>query len=214
MRALRLSNDKSLKRLAKQMAHVMYKNAGCGLAAPQVGVLKRLVVIDCDRGGRRPRAHRHAQPRDRRAARASRSAEDEGCLSIPGISVPIARPPFARCRYYDLDGRLWEIEGDGLLGRCLQHETDHLDGVTMFERAEPMARSKALEDYELRPGRRRAPRRDFGGGVRDMRIVFMGTPDFAASVLLQTCLAARSGCRLHAPRRRARPRQAAGAQPR
>ena len=75
-------------------------------------------------------------------------AEDEGCLSIPGISVPIARPPFARCRYYDLDGQLWEIEGDGLLGRCLQHETDHLDGVTMFERAEPMARLKALEDYE------------------------------------------------------------------
>ena len=140
-------NDKSLKRLAKQMAHVMHKNAGCGLAAPQVGVLKRLVVIDCDQedGVREPIVMlnpvivaREGEP----------VAEDEGCLSIPGISVPIARPPFARCRYYDLDGQLWEIEGDGLLGRCLQHETDHLDGVTMFERAEPMARLKALEDYE------------------------------------------------------------------
>lgn len=140
-------NDKSLKRLAKQMAHVMYKNAGCGLAAPQVGVLKRLVVIDCDQEDsvREPIVMlnpvivaREGEP----------VAEDEGCLSIPGISVPVARPPFARCRYYDLDGQLWEIEGDGLLGRCLQHETDHLDGITMFERAEPMARLKALEDYE------------------------------------------------------------------
>ena len=128
-------NDKSLKRLAKQMAHVMYKNAGCGLAAPQVGVLKRLVPIVVLNP---VIVAREGEP----------VAEDEGCLSIPGISVPIARPPFARCRYYDLDGQLWEIEGDGLLGRCLQHETDHLDGVTMFERAEPMARLKALEDYE------------------------------------------------------------------
>ena len=126
-------NDKSLKRLAKQMAHVMYKNAGCGLAAPQVGVLKRLVVIDCDQedGAREPIVMlnpvivaREGDP----------VAEDEGCLSIPGISVPIARPPFARCRYYDLDGQLWEIEGDGLLGRCLQHETDHLDGKLYVNR--------------------------------------------------------------------------------
>ena len=111
-------NDKSLKRLAKQMAHVMYKNAGCGLAAPQVGVLKRLVVIDCDQedGAREP--------------------------------IVMLNPVIVARRYYDLDGQLWEIEGDGLLGRCLQHETDHLDGVTMFERAEPMARLKALEDYE------------------------------------------------------------------
>ena len=93
--------DKSLKRLAKQMAHVMYKNAGCGLAAPQVGVLKRMVVIDCDQedGQRNPIVMlnpvivaREGDPVE----------EEEGCLSIPGISVPIARPPFARCRYYDL----------------------------------------------------------------------------------------------------------------
>lgn len=140
-------HDKSLNRLAKQMAHAMYKNAGCGLAAPQVGVLKRLVVIDCDQddGGRNPIVMvnpvivaREGDP----------VTEGEGCLSIPGISVPIARPPFARCRFFDLDGEEWEIEGDGLLGRCLQHETDHLDGITMFERADAMVRIKALQDYE------------------------------------------------------------------
>ena len=62
--------------------------------------------------------------------------------------MPIARPPFARCRFFDLDGEEWEIEGDGLLGRCLQHETDHLDGITMFERADAVARMQALQDYE------------------------------------------------------------------
>ena len=140
-------NDKSLKRLAKQMAHVMYKNAGCGLAAPQVGVLKRLVVIDCDQedGAREPIVMLNPVI----VAREGKPvAEDEGCLSIPGISVPVARPPFARCRYYDLDGQLWEIEGDGLLGRCLQHEIDHLNGKTLFESCDPVTRIEALRAYE------------------------------------------------------------------
>ena len=139
--------DKSLKRLAKQMAHAMYKNGGCGLAAPQVGVLKRLVVIDCDQddGQRNPIVMLNPTIVERAGDPVT---EGEGCLSIPGISVPIARPPFARCRFFDLDGEEWEIEGDGLLGRCLQHETDHLDGITMFERADAVARMQALQDYE------------------------------------------------------------------
>lgn len=139
--------DKSLRKLAKQMARLMYKNDGCGLAAPQVGVTKRLVVIDCDQEDGEQNPIFMVNP-----VIVETSGEPvvsgEGCLSIPGITVPIARPPFARCRYFDLDGEEWEIEGDGLLGRCLQHETDHLNGVTMFERADPMTRIKALADYE------------------------------------------------------------------
>lgn len=140
-------SDKGLRKLAKQMIRVMYKNDGCGLAAPQVGVTKRLVVIDCDQedGEQNPLVlvnpvvvAREGDP----------VVAGEGCLSIPGITVPIARPPFARVRYFDLDGEEWEIEGDGLLGRCLQHETDHLDGVTMFERCDPVVRIQALRDYE------------------------------------------------------------------
>ena len=116
---------------------------GCvGMAANMIGVRRRIIIFD-DNGTPTVMLNPVIVAREGEPV-----AEDEGCLSIPGISVPIARPPFARCRYYDLDGQLWEIEGDGLLGRCLQHETDHLDGVTMFERAEPMARLKALEDYE------------------------------------------------------------------
>ena len=141
--------DRSLKRLAKQMAKAMYKNDGCGLAAPQVGVAKRLVVIDCDQdetGAQNPLylvnpvlLETDGEPEE----------GYEGCLSIPGISVPITRPTWARVRFYDLEGEQWEVEGDGLLGRCLQHEIDHLDGITMFERCTPEARLKALKDYEI-----------------------------------------------------------------
>lgn len=139
--------DKSLKRLAKQMAQAMYKNDGCGLAAPQVGQLCRLVVIDVDQdeGEKNPIFLVNPVLME---TKGDPEEAGEGCLSCPGITVPIARPPWARVRYYDLDGELWEIEGDGLLGRCLQHELDHLDGITMFERCTPEARLKALQDYE------------------------------------------------------------------
>lgn len=139
--------DKSLKKLAKQMAKAMYKNDGCGLAAPQIGVTKRIVVIDCDVDSDEQNPLVLVNP-VLMETRGDAVTENEGCLSCPGISVPIARKPWARVRYFDLDGEEWEIEGDGLLGRCLQHELDHLDGITMFERAEPLVRIEALQAYE------------------------------------------------------------------
>ena len=107
--------DKSLKKLAKQMAKAMYKNDGCGIAAPQLGVTKRLVVIDCDQdeGEQDPIVLVNPVLVD---TQGDPIVVGEGCLSCPGISVPIARPPFARVRYFDLDGEEWEIEGDGLYG--------------------------------------------------------------------------------------------------
>lgn len=142
--------DKSLVRLAKQMAHAMYKTDGCGIAAPQVGVTRRLVVIDVD-----------YDPDDKSTQdplvlvnpeivelRGEPETAGEGCLSCPGVTVPITRQPWARVRYYDLDGERWEIEGDGLLGRCLQHEIDHLNGRTLFESCDPATRIEALRTYE------------------------------------------------------------------
>lgn len=140
--------DKNLKKLAKSMAKTMYKNAGCGLAAPQIGVLKRIVVIDCDQddsGEQNPIVLINPVIEETWGEPAT---EDEGCLSLPGISIPITRPSSARVRYFDLDGEEWILEGDGLLGRCIQHELDHLDGITMFERCAPMDRIKALAEYE------------------------------------------------------------------
>ena len=139
--------DRALKRLAKQMAKAMYKNDGCGLAAPQVGVMKRIVVVDCD-----PESNGNfialVNPVIAKTW-GEEVVEGEGCLSCPGITVPIARKEWARCEYFDLDGNPCVIESDGLLGRCLQHECDHLDGKTLFESCSPMDRIQALRDYEV-----------------------------------------------------------------
>ncbi len=141
--------DKTLVRLSKQMAHAMYKNNGCGIAAPQVGVTKRLVVIDVDHDGtvesRNPIVLVNPEIVE---LRGEEETAGEGCLSCPGVTIPITRKPWARVRYYDLEGELWEIEGDELLGRCLQHEIDHLDGRTLFESCDPVTRIKALAAYE------------------------------------------------------------------
>ncbi len=142
--------DKSLIKVAKQMAKLMYGNNGCGLAAPQVGLDKRFVVIDVDWDGedastRNPLFLVNPELVETQGE----PVEDkEACLSCPGVSVPVKRAPWARVRFYDLDGEEWEIEGDGLLGRCLQHEIDHLDGKTLFESCEPAVRLRALQAYE------------------------------------------------------------------
>ena len=74
--------------------------------------------------------------------------EEEGCLSCPGIRIPIERKPNAKVKYHDLKGDAWVVECDGLLARCLQHEIDHLNGITLFEAASPRERIKALKLYE------------------------------------------------------------------
>lgn len=139
--------DKSLKRLSTQMAHTMYKNNGVGIAAPQVGVLKRLIVVDCDwdEHQRDPLVLVNPELVD---TWGDSVVDHEGCLSVPGISAPVLRAPWARVRYFDFSGEQWEIESDGLLGRCLQHEIDHLNGRTLFESCVPEARINLLAAYE------------------------------------------------------------------
>jgi len=140
-------HDKDLKRIAKKMAQTMYANRGCGLAGPQVGVMKRIIVVDCDYESEERDPLFLLNPQII-GLEGEALVEEEGCLSCPGISVPVKRQPFVRVQYLDLDGEEWIVEGEGLLGRCLQHEIDHLDGKTLFERCEPSSRIKALRDYE------------------------------------------------------------------
>ncbi|MDO4290587.1 MAG: peptide deformylase [Eggerthellaceae bacterium] len=142
--------DRELVRLSKQMAHLMYKSDGCGIAAPQVGITKRLVVIDvdydpADKSTQDPLVLVNPEIME---LKGEPETAGEGCLSCPGVNVPITRQPWARVRYYDLDGELWEIEGDGLLGRCLQHEIDHLNGRTLFESCDAATRIEALRAYD------------------------------------------------------------------
>jgi len=152
--------DEDLSKLAKEMEVAMYANEGVGIAAPQVGVLKRLIVVDCTEEQDSPLTLVNPELIE---AWGDEVVENEGCLSCPGISVPIKRKEWAKVRFLDLQGQGWEIESDGLLGRCLQHEIDHLDGITLFERCAPRDRIKALAAYEearkagARPGDTLAP---------------------------------------------------------
>lgn len=140
--------DKSLVKLSKQMLKTMYANSGCGLAGPQVGVNKRIVVIDCLDENKDPAPMVLINPVIEWTSDDA-VTDMEGCLSLPGISVPITRPSTARVRYYNEYGDEQLVESDGLLGRCLQHEIDHLNGITLFESCSPMDRIKALHDYKL-----------------------------------------------------------------
>lgn len=142
--------DKSLIKIAKQMAKLMYGNNGCGIAAPQVGLNKRFVVIDVDWDGedaatRNPVFLVNPEIVELKGIP---ETDKEACLSCPGISVPVTRQPWVRVSYLDLDGEEWEIEGDGLLGRCLQHEIDHLNGKTLFESCDSNVKLRVLQAYD------------------------------------------------------------------
>lgn len=138
--------DASLKRIAKQMAQLMYKTNGVGIASSQVGLDLRLIVVDCEGEeyyGKDPLVLVNPVIVERKGDVVESS---EGCLSLPGITVVVERFPYVRVRYYDLEGELWEIEGEHLLAMCLQHEIDHLDGKTLIEAATPERRLQAVAD--------------------------------------------------------------------
>jgi len=136
-----VSADKELRRLVRTMADVMYEHAGVGLAAPQIGVSKRVIVFDVD---------------DQLSALCNpviveRSDEtvvdDEGCLSVPGIWVPVERSQWVICNGVTLDGREVTLRAEDFLARVLQHEIDHLDGILMLDRLELDERREAIKAY-------------------------------------------------------------------
>ena len=136
----------SLRKFAKQLTKTMYKFDGVGLAAPQVGITKRIIVVDCtDQKPRDPFVLVNPEIMD---SWGNTTHDKEGCLSVPGIQIEIPRTEWVRLSYFDVEGEAFEIETDGLLARCLQHEIDHLNGKTMLESCPPHARLKALQDYE------------------------------------------------------------------
>ncbi len=129
--------DGSLVRLVDDMVETMYGSEGAGLAAPQVGVQKRLFVYDVGEGP-------EAVINPTIVESEGEWYHDEGCLSIPGLRLGIVRPDRVHLRGYDLDGEEITIEADEFLGRVFQHEVDHLDGVLMIERLEDDMRKQAL----------------------------------------------------------------------
>lgn len=133
--------DSDLRRLVKVMARAMYDAPGIGLAATQVGVLKRVIVFDVD-----DELVAVCNPRIVDASDET-VTDEEGCLSLPGIGVPVERSVTVTCEALDLDGNPVRIDGEDLLARLLQHEIDHLDGVLIIDRATAEDRKIALKRY-------------------------------------------------------------------
>jgi peptide deformylase len=135
--------DGDLKRLVDTMIETMHEAQGVGLAAPQVGVQKRLYTYDVGEG---PGVIVNPEIVDS----AGEWLYDEGCLSVPGVHFEIVRPKVVTVRGIDLDGNDVVLEGDELMGRLVQHEIDHLDGVLLLDRLDTDARKAALRELRQR----------------------------------------------------------------
>ena len=136
-----------IRELAARMLDDMYASEGCGLAAPQVGELIQMVVIDVDWAGGEKNPYVLINPKII-AADGDEIEGGEGCLSFPGITVEVTRPSHVIVQALDLDGNLMQYEAEGnLMAVCLQHEIDHIHGITMLDHLPPIRRMKAMKAY-------------------------------------------------------------------
>jgi peptide deformylase len=144
-RALQVTTfDRGLRKLAKRMIRIMHDAPGVGLAAPQIGVLQRLLVYDVDDDPRvlvNPQLDEFSDEIEE---------TDEGCLSVPGVTMPVSRPVSLRVRAVDGDGEPLEFHAEGLEARVIQHEFDHLEGVLIVDRTSRSARAAALRELRDR----------------------------------------------------------------
>lgn len=134
-------NDE-LHKLAADMFETTYASQGIGLAAPQVGVSKRVTVIDLSMG--KDPAQKLVLVNPEIIQREGRQYEEEGCLSFPEIREKVPRAAKVRIRAQDLDGKWFEMDGDELLARAFQHEIDHLDGMLFIFRMSALKRDMVL----------------------------------------------------------------------
>ncbi|SBO44693.1 peptide deformylase [Cyanobium sp. NIES-981] len=125
--------DESVRELARDMLRSMYTAKGIGLAAPQVGVHKQLLVIDLDPDNAAAPPMVLINP-EIRSYGAAIDTYEEGCLSIPGVYLNVVRPTAVEVSFRDEMGRPQKLRTDGLLARCIQHEMDHLNGVLFVDR--------------------------------------------------------------------------------
>ena len=157
--------DDEVRRLLADMLETMYDAPGIGLAAPQIGVSRRLVVVDVaersvaenDEGPVTAMPDADAAPVEPQPiklvnpeivwASEERSRYEEGCLSIPDYYEEVERPARVRVRYLDETGAAQEIEADGLLATCLQHEIDHLDGVLFIDHISRLKRDRVAKRF-------------------------------------------------------------------
>ncbi len=135
--------DAGVRRLMDDMLLTMYAAPGIGLAAPQVGVLKRVLVLDLSGKDQPAQPLRMANPAIVWVSDDDASYE-EGCLSVPEHYAEVVRPKAVRVRYLDEENRLRELAAEGLLATCVQHEIDHLDGILFIDHLSALKRNMIL----------------------------------------------------------------------
>ncbi|MGD9926910.1 MAG: peptide deformylase [Sphaerochaeta sp.] len=146
--------DNALRILVDAMFDTMDEADGVGLAAPQVGVTKRLFVIHIR--GEEKRAYINPQIIE---TSIETSTDEEGCLSIPGVWHDVQRPARVTVQAQDVEGKVFQVKADGLLARALQHENDHLNGVLFIDRLSDEEREKMIQAYEKRNKSQRRKKR-------------------------------------------------------
>lgn len=150
--------DDALAALVADMFASMYAAEGVGLAANQIGVGLRVFVYDCpDASGDHQSGHVVNPVLQIPSALAGSGTDLEGCLSVPGQHAEVTRPAVARVTGLDMSGRAVTVTGTGVLARCLQHETDHLDGIVYVDKLQAAERAAILAAAGL--GSPRLPRR-------------------------------------------------------
>ena len=132
-----------LAKLMDDMLQTMYDAPGIGLAAPQVGVPKRILVIDVARSDEAPQPLKMANPEIIWESE-EHAVYEEGCLSFPEQYADVERPARVRVRYLDENNKKQEIDADGLLATCVQHEMDHLEGVVFVDHLSILKRNMIL----------------------------------------------------------------------
>jgi peptide deformylase len=140
------SIDKSVLQLADDMLETMYEAPGIGLAAIQIGVPQRLVVVDLAKNEESPAPMVLINPEILSVSQ-ERSVYEEGCLSIPEFYEEVERPARVRFRFMTPKGIIEEIDADGLLATCVQHEIDHLDGKLFIDYISKLKRDRVMKKF-------------------------------------------------------------------
>jgi peptide deformylase len=139
--------DDAVRQLADDMLETMYEAPGVGLAAPQVGVSRRLIVLDVSDKDDDKQPHVMINPQLVHTSEEP-NVHEEGCLSIPDVRAEIERPASVVVRYIDRDGKPRELSADGLLATCIQHEIDHLEGRLLIDYMSRLKREMVVKRFK------------------------------------------------------------------
>jgi peptide deformylase len=138
--------DAGLRKLVEDMFETLYAAPGIGLAGIQVGVAKRVIIMDLSKKDDTRKPEVFINPEITRASE-EKSSYEEGCLSIPEYYEEVERPAVVKVKYLDLGGKAREVEASGLLATCLQHEIDHLNGILFIDHISKLKRDRVIKKF-------------------------------------------------------------------